>query len=245
MLTYKERPLDIKLALDLLSNTANKDEQAAFLSFLRQHRNDIDDEALQGLLLFLDDHQGQLEALHDKLSSLNQPIVKKPAPDYRLRYAAALALLITATWLLFPKKKPESDLAAFTPLETGLPNFLSSEDNLNKWRPAMEAFTQENYLKAIGELEKLTDYQSNNDTLLYFSGVAAFKVQSFDKAISAFLKLQQQPDSPYAADGEYFLALAYWQTGQTDKARSALKTIAHQQAHPFAEAAKKILSLHF
>jgi predicted Zn-dependent protease len=245
MLTYNERPINIKLALELLSNTANKDEQIAFLSFLRQHRNDINDEAIEGLLLFLDDHQGQLEALHDKLSSLNQPLVKKPTPDYRLRYAAALALLITATWLLFPKKKPESDLAAFIPLETGLPNLLSSADNLDKWRPAMQAFTQENYSKAISELDKITDNQPNNDTLLYFSGVAAFKLQSFDKAILTLLKLQQQPDSPYAADGEYFLALAYWQSGQTDKARSALKSIANQQAHPFAEAAKKILSRHF
>jgi predicted Zn-dependent protease len=245
MLTYDDRPLDIQLALELLSPEASPEQQQAFLQFLRLHRHHINDDALLGLLRFLDDHQWQLQALHTILPQLEKPLRKKAKPDYRFHYAAALALLLLASWLLFPKNKPSPDLAAFIPVETGLPNLLSTADQLQKWRPAMQAFTQENHARALIELDKLANSTPENDTLYYFYGVAAFNMQAHDKAIQALLNLKKMPKSAYAADGEYFLALAYWQSGKTELARSALQAISAQDAHPFAEAAKKILSLHF
>lgn len=105
----------------------------------------------------------------------------------------------------------------------------------------MEAFQAEDYTLALQLFNALEDIKTNNDTLLYYSGIAAYKCQDYSLSTMRFKSLLQNPESPYATDASFMLVLSYIQQKDKENARNQLQSIIQNTQHPYYIEAQQLL----
>ncbi len=233
---YDNKPVDLSYIQQVLDEQADPSLRNSFLLALRYRQGQENDDVLLGVMQFLEDHHWRPEALRAQLRQLEQPI-SASARQYRLLpYAAILATAITAiAWLMQAPGPPISQ--THIPLETGLPNFLGSDDALNKWRPVMAAYARHDFTASANALKALSTDYPNNDTLYYLQGVVAFQSEQYSEAAQYFLALPDTATSAFGADRDIFLALALLHSGDKVAARELFRKLQQDEDHPYQHAA--------
>lgn len=240
-MTYDYKTVDFSLILRTFSDPSDAAGQQHLLNTLRSHQGQIDDDTLQGLMQYLDDHQWDPEALTGKLKQLDQAVVTPKRNNFLLAFAAAAILLIAFAWWYSPAP---SVLQSYELNETGLPNFLGSDDNLKKWRPAMEALARNDFAASANALAALAADYPQSDTLLYLQGSMAYNQQAYREAVAFFSAMPDTSSSVFAADRDYFTALALLKYGDRVAARRQLEAIVSKENHPHRRLAKSLLETH-
>ena len=158
---------------------------------------------------------------------------------YAIGIAASIILLFVAYWFLQSSSSPQELFAAhFEPY----PNYeiVRGEENQNSFSKAMYAYDQNDYRNAISLMESLLEKESKQEDLLLYLGVAYLANQQTQSAIQTLQELHQLPSQKYEAQSNWYLAMAYLQSGNAEQAKIYLKKLI-EESSTYQEKAQKIL----
>ncbi len=243
---YKGKKVNFNTVLSYLNNQVSVEERDGFFVFLKQNKEAVDDDAVFGALLFLEKNNWNIELLKNKIVDLNTSF-KNPYKENTfkrisiLKYAAAVVLVFGVSYFIFEKNKSNNDI--YEPYDTGIPNFLSDNQRIEKWGFFVEAYRDENYSDALKELHTLMDNDVNNDTSYYYSGVVAYKLEKYDAAINMFNAVLDEKTETFKYDSEYYIGISLFKNEDYDDATRALTLIAQNDQHPYKKEADKLLLL--
>src|SRR5690606_23244373 len=103
--------------------------------------------------------------------------------------------------------------AEFFVPDPGLPTTMSSTNNYTFF-DAMVNYKQGDYKTAIKKWETLEAANTENDTLIYFLGVAHLAKGNTEDAISYLEKSKDFKDSVFKNDAYYYLGMAHLKNNQ-------------------------------
>jgi predicted Zn-dependent protease len=208
----------------------------------RRGRSILDSEAeAEDMLRELDD------AIDQRFDSAAPPRRKigGPKPFRWLAIAAGFFLLIAAGWWIFSGGDRHLQLYEeyFVHLDNELTVSLMGDTAEDPLRRAMRPYNARRYPEAA---ERIGEYLRGNEEeppgLRLYYGISLLESGALDEAID---QLQQQvvmpPADSYSRTAEWYLALAYLRSGQTDSARLLLAEMTQAQ-HPYAAKARTLLN---
>ncbi|MCE7991962.1 MAG: hypothetical protein HEP71_08280 [Roseivirga sp.] len=132
---------------------------------------------------------------------------------------AAAAILIAVFSGVFQNESPR-----FEDYFEAYPDLLSMRGNEGNMGNAMRYYSLQDYEAAIKEFDKLiTD--SLNHEVLFYQAIAALAVEQYKMAQSNLEKLKESKNNTYWQQTKWYLGLAYWQSGQIEKAKEILSSI--------------------
>jgi len=162
-------------------------------------------------------------AFKDRLEKIHQKIIQRRQVTWWFAAVASVAVLLVAgIWLLNRPTQSERLFAENLTEEPGLPVPMSAVDDYDFY-DAMVDYKSGEYELAIEKWMQLLKKDPENDTLNYFIGIALFNDKKFDKAEPFFEKAIQLKSAAFEGKSEWYLALVYLKTGETDKLRQLSK----------------------
>ena len=146
------------------------------------------------------------------------PKLRKSKRMNWLAAAAVMALAITFAFFWQGNAGPQFDdyFSHFNQLER------NRGDASSSYTAALEAYSRRNYEEAFNLFSKLEDAPIEAS---FFEGVSALAADRAQLAINAFLKAGVDPMNRYYQQTRWYLALAYWQAGEVEKARKYWSSI--------------------
>lgn len=167
----------------------------------------------------------ELEGLKEDLASIHQEFVaekKTPVRPIKLWWSMAAAALIVAIAFfsgLFNNSTPEIEdyFVAYH-------NVISMRGGEASIDEAMRLYSLKNYQEAFS---KFSDIQTDtlNDNVLFYQAISAMAIAKPKIAIENLLKLKNHDNNFFWQQTKWYLALAYWQNDQIDKAKAEFQTI--------------------
>lgn len=137
--------------------------------------------------------------------------------------AGALALLcyhVTTDNRLFEHYyQPYPNVVAFT--ERG--SVVSQPEN-----EALRLYEQGHYREALHAFEKSYQNQQATSSTLFYAGIACIETNRLEQAEQYLLMVAQQPDSAFASQARWYLALVYVKKDERRKAAVHLATLVRQ-----------------
>lgn len=184
-------------------------------------------------LAYHDELKGKLKELDRKIDRKSNQIIT------RYMIAASLALVLVASiGIYIYVNNSKSKFSKYDIYENGIPNTMGSSDDL-EFTSAMNYFKAGQYPEAL----KLFEGIAQSDTVIYYSGVSAYRIGYLDKAIQYFKKIEE--GSEYFTKANYRLGLTYWKENQIDLAIPVLMKVTQDTSSEYGENAKKILFKEF
>jgi tetratricopeptide (TPR) repeat protein len=218
---------------------ADENERAKIITFLKQNRDKIEDEAVLGFLDYLERNPEKEETITQAVSEIDTILYYKPKRNPKIFFSIAAAILILIIGGgLFMYLKPSADI--FEPEEFGLDNMLSENNLTSQWDSFNKAYHDKKYREAIGIMNRLPK-NTAKDSLLYFKGVSFMKIEEYENAAKQFHLLIQENQSVFYQDAEYLYAISLIKQGDIKKAKSALGSIVKQPHHPFQKEAEALM----
>ncbi|MBS1542040.1 MAG: tetratricopeptide repeat protein [Bacteroidetes bacterium] len=191
-------------------------------------------------LLIQSIHSAYEDNLRSKLKEFDQKmdrVTKRIKTRYMI--AASLALMVATVFGVYLYQYGnKAKFEKYDVYENGIPNTMGSSDD-TKFAEAMNHFKVSQYSDALGLFERI----SQSDTVLYYSGVSAYRTGDLSKAIRCFQSIEQ--GSEYYRKANYRLGLTYWRNNQIDLAIPVLMKASQDTANDYSENAKEILSKEF
>jgi len=167
---------------------------------------------------------GKLHHYHEELKP-RQP-ARKPGSAFSLRWSLAAAILLLlsfATWWGIRSGKSNERLySRYYKPDPGLMTLMSAENTSYEFEKAMVEYKNGDYARALSEWRSQLSRRPGNDTLLYFTGVAAQAAQRHALAIESLKPVADNRQSAFQNDACWYLGLAYVAKGEKQKARSYL-----------------------
>lgn len=187
--------------------------------------------------------------LRNKLQAIeNQRSVSSPPRNKRrhsaIRYAAAIALLLLAGSLFMVRKNTLSTdeiIDKYCKPYEAIASARSAESTLNRdYVTAIEYYNIHDYGSAAAYFLKVLDKDPGDmkSTMLY--GISNFEEKNYPVAGRSFNKVIDDNNNLYIEDAQWYLALCYMQTGDSDKAIEQLKIISKSESL-YSKDAKKVL----
>jgi hypothetical protein len=245
MLRYKGQEVDFEFICNWVASHPVDEECLDLFVFLFANKDSIQNDAILGLLDYIEDNDWELTPLRNKLQESKPKIHTLPKRRLKpqvLLYPMALGLFFGLYWLGYRPYQNKTLVTSHFPIETGLPNFLSNHDTLHKtWRELMHSFKSERYNEALQLISEIEKNKPSNDTLLYYKGISAFMTPRYEMGSASFRALLAQKQSVFANDATYMLALSLLREGQDKEARKILLTIKNDTTHPHQKASKSLL----
>jgi predicted Zn-dependent protease len=174
-------------------------------------------------------------SLRNKLSSIEKKRkeAEKTVPNKRktvyIRYAAAIAaLVIIGSLALFQGKNLKSEdilnryYKAYEP-PTGQRSAKSGTDA--DFTLALEFYNTHDYDKAAVLFNKVLENKPNDMQTLLLQGVSNFEEKRYPEAKQSFGKVIDDKDNLYIDQAQWYLALCYLKTNETDKAKQLFRII--------------------
>jgi tetratricopeptide (TPR) repeat protein len=174
-------------------------------------------------------------SLRNKLSSIEKKRkeAEKTVPNNRktvyIRYAAVIAaLVIIGSFALFQGKNLRSEdilnryYKAYEP-PTSQRSAKSGTDA--DFTLALEFYNTHDYDKAAVLFNKVLESKPNDMQTLLLQGVANFEEKRYPEAKQSFGKVIEDKDNLYIDQAQWYLALCYLKTNETDKAKQLFKII--------------------
>ncbi len=137
---------------------------------------------------------------------------------YSVAAAAAVAILFFAVPYLLKMVNPEPEIAF-----VAYPNEFATagpQDAQTTLDSAASAYQAKNYTRAAALFAQVNPQKSVH---IFYQGVSLAATQDYTAAIAVLLPLSQNTDDEYAAPALYYLADAYWNTGNKEAAKTAAK----------------------
>lgn len=246
MLIYNNNRLDFNFISRTLKDDYDPKAREAVFEFLRAHKDDVTDDAVLGIILFLEQNNWKLTVLQDKHKRLgHQTFVSKRKQRFKqkkINYSIAAIVILFIGIGYFFNYNTSSSILDYAPAESGLPNFLNADTKNNRWSAFMEAYNKEDYQKAQTELKVIEkDVPKSNDTLQYFLGITTFKLKAFDQAATHFETLKTLEESVFKLDSEFYLMLSLLASNKKPEAKVYLNHMLNDSLHPYHSNSKEIL----
>ncbi len=226
-----------------LNNIESKEHKIAFINTIKKIQSD--DDALKGAILFLEDHDWDVEELKNALINTNLRLDIKNKNHHRtkwmksiLKYAAVLIIPLGITTFYYLSSNNKS-INQFYIKEPGLPNFMA-DTRPNKWDKSMLFFKKGDYKYSL-ELLNTNHIEKNNDTLLYFKAVCNYEMGNYKESLSLFKKHLKHTTSSFYYDSEFRIGFVWYKVGNIKKANEQFIKLAKDQNNPFYPEAKNIV----
>ena len=153
-----------------------------------------------------------------------------------LKVAAAVAVVLCAAlWYLDRPTTGERLYAAYFRPDPGLPVAMSATSD-HAFQDAMVAYKLEDYAEALAKWNTLLRDRPQNDTLRYYTAMAALGAGDISTATPLLDAVVQERNSPFAGKAAWYRFLAYTHQGDTARAN----TIHFDPADPHAAEATVI-----
>jgi hypothetical protein len=158
-------------------------------------------------------------------------------PKKYLRIAAVvipLAVLGTLFLYFVPNRKTADSFVA-----KGIEMTTKTEDYkgfANRWGSKSEQLQQQIDNAILESLDGLVTTEE-----AYYFGIKSARESRFNEAIIAFKRVINSGDKAHTEDSEWLLALCYVKTGETQKAKLLLETMAKSPGHKYSEQSGKLL----
>lgn len=222
-------------------------------NFPKDELSTFSERALKGMQQFED--ADDLASVFNKLDSkIDQQVTamgkttepeKKGSTVFLYRIAAAVALLLIATYFFLPTQNSSVDLFAanFEHLPSAIANTSLERGEHNPAdlkSQAFLAYEQENYDQAIPKFESYLSTTSDLESQFYF-GVALLGNGQSSEAITQLQAVKNNPPKPVYTDyANWYLALAHLQADETKTAKTILELLS-ENSGDFQNQAKNLL----
>lgn len=202
-----------------LLNRMPEKEKQTFLEDLKTNKRLKDELDLQRKLITT----VEAGAFKEKLDAVHRRMIRRKKQIWWISVAASVAILLSfSIWLLNRPTQYERLFTENLTIEPGLPLPMSAVDDYDFY-DAMVDYKSGEYKIAEKKWMKLLKKEPENDTLNYFIGIALFNSEEYLKAEPYFIKVIKLNSSTYTGKSEWYLALSYLKTGETDKLRQLSK----------------------
>lgn len=231
----------------------NQKEKIFSIGFLRKQLNEADSEAFRNRLKEADFQEQVSEEvvqqygrhqLKAKLEDIHQRVEVENKQRRRLRVFLALALISLLSYVCWQSFSPSNHSAPqptelfadyFTPYPSVFDQKGAAPTGAEDLLTAMEAYTAQDYPKAIQLFEAQINQDENSFQRFYY-GIALLADQQVGKAVNELEALQQNSSSPLPEDPlTWYLALAYLGENNTAAAQSLLKELAVGKSSKFKQ----------
>ncbi len=220
----------------------SKEEKFAFEEALQQ--NALLEQEVEDIktLLFSIEKQSLKEKIDEFHADLPIQLEIEPSIS-NLRFlnfrniAAVVILFAVGSFWFFNASSNEKIYDNYFKPDPGLPTMMATSDDYTFY-DAMVNYKQGDYKTAISKWEKLEKLSPNNDTLIYFLGVAHLADKHIDKALSYLEKSSETTTSVFVEDAYYYLALVYLKKDKRDKAIEFLKKSTSEDSKKLPEQLK-------
>lgn len=169
------------------------------------------------------------ENLRKSLDDYHSEIVEIPekkwlTPAWFALAASVLLLIGVSTWAILYTGNSAQDVFAenFKP-DPGLPTTMGTASQYEFYY-GMVSYKRKEYAEAIARWEPLYAAQPNNDTLVYFLGVANLANGNARQAENYLSLASEETESVFYEDIQYYLALAYLKKNKIIEAEKTLST---------------------
>ena len=150
---------------------------------------------------------------------VSDKVVAKSSWKQYLKYAAVVAIILSAAlWLLRPSTNERLFAEHFT-ADPGLPVAMSSTAD-PAFADAMVSYKEGKYAEARAKWSTLLQQEPMNDTLRYYIGSSWLAEGEAPAAIPMLETLANEPASVFHVRAKWFLLLAYVNAGELAKART-------------------------
>lgn len=176
----------------------------------------------------------KLQSIEDELAGNNTTATIRPfwQRPMMLGIAAAVIIILAGIWVFRPVADTPADMFAENFQAYPPPARLRGDTNQDQiWSNARDAYVQADYAQAAQQLEFLLAQDSTAQPaylLHFYAGVSqlAQPTPEVEKAIS-HLEIVTRTDSDYVQPAQWYLALAYLQNKEQQKAKALLEELAN------------------
>ena len=176
--------------------------------------------------------RNKLSQIEMKRKEIAKPVSNSGKNTY-IRYAAVLAaLVLIGTITLLPRKNPGNEelinkyYKVYEP-PTSQRSAQSATDA--DFTLALEFYNTHDYDKAAIFFNKVLENKPNDMQTVLLKGVANFEEKKYPEAKLSFGKVIDNKDNLYVDQAQWYLALCYLQTNETEKAKMLFKMIANEK----------------
>lgn len=231
--------------LKALQRATTNEQKTQLVHHIKQLKTD--DDALQGAIFFLEDHNWDLDALNSSLHTTTkklEALTKKEDTQRKLPfYFKYAALFIIPVGLYITYLASQKTIDHYYMEEAGLPNFMNSTSN-SLWSEPMAHFKNGDYKTTIQALDA-SGIANNNDTLIYFKAVSYYKLAAYEKSIPLFKEYLDTSYSSFYYDADFRIAFALYKAGNVKEAQQQFLKIAEDKDHPYHEEATLVVNEFF
>jgi TolA-binding protein len=189
-------------------------------------------------------------SLRNKLSEIEnrRKEVKNPVKDSKktvfIRYAAVFAgLILIGSIAMFSGKNLNSEkiMKHYYKIYEPPTSQRSAESGTNAdFNLALEFYNTHDYEKAAVLFNKVLENKPNDMQTVLLKGVANFEEKKYPEAKQSFVKVIDDKDNLYIDQAQWYLALCYLNTYETEKAKQLFKIIVNGDGI-YKSDAKKII----
>lgn len=160
-------------------------------------KQELSDDALDGIMLFLKDHHFDIPALVTFLEKEHMPMLsihKRKTQKINYLYAAAIILAIAMFGFYFIRDQNyHNKIKGYTLTDNSLPVFASSEQSNTESYKLINAYKTGDTKLGIQQFEQIQKVnQPINDTTLYIAALLYLKNEDFENSISLFEKIDDE-----------------------------------------------------
>jgi len=187
--------------------------------------------------------------LRNKLTAIEKRrvsnvIVKNAKRPYNINYAAVVvALVMVGSAILFTRKNPGSEEVLNRYYEVYDPpaNQRSGQTEENEdFALALEFYNTHDYEKAAVFFNKVLTSNPKDMQSTLLNGVSNFEGKKYPEAQQSFVKVIDDNNNLFIEAANWYLALCYIKTDETDKAINLLQMISKEGGR-YSNSAKKIV----
>jgi TolA-binding protein len=178
-------------------------------------------------------------SLRNKLSEIekrrNQAVkpVKNTGKLTIVKYAAVVAgLVLIGSITLIPSKKLNRESIMkeyYRPYEPPRGQRSAQSETNTDFTLALEFYNTHDYDKAAALFSKILEERPNDMQTTLLNGVSNFEEKKYPEAKQSFGKVIDNKDNLYIDQAQWYLALCYLNTNETEKAKQLFKIIVNEE----------------
>ena len=224
------------------SNTLSDNEYAVFNKLL-QENSEFKEEFLFQKDLKKALQQNQRESLKATLQSFEKDLEKKKGLFTIKTWLAAASVIVllgigTLIFNSYSSEKPDKLYAEyFEPYRNIIRPVERGEDDGSIETKAFQAYENGKFYKAINLFNSVESFEEdNNDYIDFYKGISFMALDKYKEAIEVLLPIAtevEKGDYDISQKANWYLALAYLNSNEIEKARSQFYMIAHDEAFTF------------
>ena len=176
--------------------------------------------------------RNKLSQIEKNRKEVSEPVSSSGKKAY-IRYAAVIAALVlisTITMLPHKNLSNEGIISKYYKVYEPPTSQRSAHSATDKdFTLALEYYNTHDYDKAAIFFNKVLENKPNDMQSVLLKGVANFEEKKYPDAKLSFGKVIDNKDNLYVDQAQWYLALCYLQTSETEKAKMLFKMIANEK----------------